>query len=291
MELFLALAVLAEPPRAETVGVAVALGLERAPTAEEFTAAFVLQLPPVASVYLGAEGMLGGEARARVAGFLSALGLTPPPEPDHLALLLALYARLAGLEGEAADDVRRERWRAARRALLWEHLASWLPAYVAKLEEVAASPFRAGGMIVLEALAEEARQLGGLPQLPLHLREAPPLVDPRVSSADEFLKTLLAPVRSGMILTRMDLARASGETGLAPRAGERRFTLRTLVGQDPELMLGWLGAEADAWAARHEKFAETFGEVGRWWASRAAACAALLAELRREAIDFRAGLQ
>jgi TorA maturation chaperone TorD len=291
MELFRALAVLAEAPRAETAGVASALGLGRTPTADEFTAAFVLELPPVASVYVGAEGMLGGEARSRVAGFLTALGLAPPPEPDHLALLLALYARLAELEGEAADDVRRARWRSARRALLWEHLLSWLPAYVAKLSELAAPPYRAWGATLLEALAAEARELGSLEQLPLHLREAPPVADPRASSADEFLRTLLAPVRSGVILTRTDLARAGGETGLAPRAGERRFVLRTLVGQDSEHVLGWLVAEAAAWAAAHGKHAGTFGEVARWWERRAEATAVLLDDLRREAIDFRAGLQ
>jgi sulfite exporter TauE/SafE len=36
--------------------------------------------------------MLGGAARERVAGFWRAVGLVPPPEPDHLAALLGLAA-------------------------------------------------------------------------------------------------------------------------------------------------------------------------------------------------------
>ena len=37
---------------------------------------------------------MGGLARERIAGFWNAVGLTPPPEPDHLAALLGLYASL-----------------------------------------------------------------------------------------------------------------------------------------------------------------------------------------------------
>lgn len=291
MELFRALAVLAEAPGAGTGRVAEALGMGRAPRTDEFAEAFVIQLPPVASIYVGSEGMLGGEARGRVAGFLTALGLTPPAEPDHLSLLLALYARLGEMEAEAADGPGRARWRAARRAFLWEHLASWLPAYLTKLGELAAPPYRVWARTLLETLAAEARELGALERLPLHLREAPAVSDPRASSADEFLQTLLAPARSGLILTRTDLARAGGETGLAPRAGERRFALQTLLGQDAPRVLGWLTDEAAAWAARHAAQAGDFGEVARWWERRATSTAALLGELRGEAVDFRAGFR
>ncbi|HEX8421973.1 MAG TPA: hypothetical protein VF634_01095, partial [Pyrinomonadaceae bacterium] len=61
MELFRALAVLAEPPVPESARVADALALGALPEASEYTEVFVFQLYPYASVYLGAEGMLGGE--------------------------------------------------------------------------------------------------------------------------------------------------------------------------------------------------------------------------------------
>src|SRR2546423_14590407 len=102
MELFRALAVLAEPPeRPEVARLAELLDLGEPPSASEYTEPFVFQLYPYPSVYLGAEGMLGGEARDRVAGFLSALGHTPPHEPDHLSTLLATYA---GLSASDEDD-------------------------------------------------------------------------------------------------------------------------------------------------------------------------------------------
>src|SRR5687767_13613903 len=100
MELFRTLAVLAESPdRPEVARLARLLELGDAPALRDYTETFIFQLPPFASVYLGAEGMLGGEARDRVAGFLAALGQTPPSEPDHLVILLATYAELAAPEG------------------------------------------------------------------------------------------------------------------------------------------------------------------------------------------------
>ena len=77
---------------------------------------------PYASVYLGAEGMLGGEARDRVAGFWRALGLVPPAEPDHLAALLGLYAALADAEEPRRTSRPAAAPAQARRALLHEHL-------------------------------------------------------------------------------------------------------------------------------------------------------------------------
>src|SRR5919206_4462992 len=115
MELFRALAVLVEPPdRPGAERVAEALGLGALPEASAYTDTFVFRLYPYASVYLGAEGMLGGEARDRVAGFLAALGQAVPPEPDHLALMLGAYASLAEAEEAERDARRREPLRGAR---------------------------------------------------------------------------------------------------------------------------------------------------------------------------------
>src|SRR5215210_4054397 len=94
MELFRALAMFAEPSVEGSARVAEALELGQPPAESEYTETFLFQLYPYASVYLGAEGMMGGEARDRVAGFWRALHLTPPAEPDHLSVMLALYAEL-----------------------------------------------------------------------------------------------------------------------------------------------------------------------------------------------------
>ncbi|HEX8148173.1 MAG TPA: molecular chaperone TorD family protein [Pyrinomonadaceae bacterium] len=290
MELFRALAVLVEPPdRRGAARVAAALGLGELPEASAYTDLFVFQLYPYASVYVGAEGMLGGEARDRVAGFLAALGHDVPAEPDHLALLLGAYAGLAEAEGAASGVRRRESLRRARRALLWEHLLSWLPVYLEKVGRVAPPFYRRWAETLRAALDAEVETVGTQEALPLHLREAPALADPRESAPEEFLKSLLAPARSGLVLVRDDLARAARELGTGVRAGERLFALRSLAGQDAAGTLSWLAREAEDWRALHQRRRDAHGAVAGWWAERAAATAKLLDELAAEATERRAG--
>jgi TorA maturation chaperone TorD len=282
MELLRALAVLAEPPRPETDRLAALLGLVRAPSPEDYARLFLFELYPFASVYLGAEGMLGGEARDRVAGFWRALGEDPPAEPDHLAVLLALYARLLELEATEPDAARRAAAGRARAALLWEHLLSWLPIYLDALSELASAPYDAWGRLLTETLEREARSVPAPPRLPLHLREAPALADPEGTDGDDFLTALLAPVRSGMVLTRADVARAARNLGLGLRAGERLYSLRAMAEQDPGPLFQWLEAEAVRWRARHERRIPTLGAVAGFWAERARRTeAALRAAARR----------
>lgn len=177
-ELFRALAALCEPPAPAHLRLGQALRIPGAALEHDHTDLFVFQLYPYASVYLGEEGMLGGEAGDRVAGFWRALGLTPPAEPDHLATLLALYAGM--IEQEEADDepARRALRAESRTALLWEHLLYWLPAYLDKLRQIAPS-FYVGWAA--------------------HLR--PTAVTPAApESGKELITWLLAPVGSGIVL-------------------------------------------------------------------------------------------
>jgi TorA maturation chaperone TorD len=269
MELFRALGVLAEPPSPEHEAVARALGLAGSASAVEYTELFQLNLYPYASVYLGDEAVLGGEARDRVGGFWRALGVVPPAEPDHLAPLLGLYAAVAeqALPGEV------------RRALLWEHLLSWLPAYLAKARQLAPPFYREWAELLDTALVAEAIELPAHGLLPLHLRAAAELADPREDGLDSFLASLLAAVRSGLLLVRADLVRAARQLGLGLRLGERRFVLRTLLAQDTPGTLGWLAGEAESWVDRHSRMPPVLAPVADFWAVRAERTAALLAEL------------
>ncbi len=239
----------------------------------------MLQLWPYASIYVGADGKLGGEAGDRVAGFWRALRLTPPVEPDHLAALLGLYAALTESEESEQDPARRRLRRRSRQALLWEHLLSWLPAYLAKLEEVASPFYCAWGELLREALIAEAWLLGPADQLALHLREAPALPDPQADGADPFLDGLLAPVRTGMVLVRDDLRRAARELGLGLRQGERTYVLKALLGQEPTAILKWLAGEAERWAHMHDSMPGELEPVRSFWSRRAQASQQLIASL------------
>lgn len=267
MELLRALAYLIERPTEGADQIWRHLGLSP-PRADDYTDLFVLQLPPYASIYLGAEGMLGGEARERIAGFFAAVGAALPSEPDHLATLLNLYVRLA--EADRASTAH------ARAALLHEHLLSWLRLYTRKVEDVASATYRAWARLLWESLVDESDALPPIHGVALHLREAPSLADPRLEGTDGFLSGLLAPVQSGMLIVRDDLKRAASELHLGLRAGERRYALSALFSQDAPATLGWLAAEARQWMAYHRD---------GFWYERASKTATLLDELCASVLD------
>lgn len=279
-----ALAVLSEPPEPQHAAVTASLGLPGPPTGEAYVELFALQAYPYASVYLGPEGMLGGEARDRIAGFWRALGLVPPPEPDHLAALLGLYAALVEAEAGEPEPARAALRRSARGALLWEHLLSWCPIWLDTVSAIASPTYRAWADLLGLTLVEEALELDPQERLPLALREAPGFPGPE-AGADDLIAAILAPVRSGFIVTRADLARCAHELGIGLRMGERAYILRALLEQAPDATLGWLADEAEAAAARYRSLPAPLDAVAAAWRERAERTAALL----RDAVDVGAG--
>lgn len=279
MELLRALAALAEPPRREHGAISRGAGLDGSPPVADHTGLFVLQLPPYASLYLNDPAMLGGEARDRMAGFWRALDLTPPPEPDHLTLLLACHAGLVEREGTAAA-ASATHWRRVRHAFFWEHLASWVFPYLSRLLELAPPFYRSWGTLLWEVLAAEVAVLGPPAALPAHLRAVPAAeTAPAGSSVDEIVAFLLTPVRSGLLLTRADLVRASREVQHSMRLADRRHALRGLLIGTPDRMLDWLQREAQRQAAWGRHAPAAAAPVTRFWMARAAASVQLVTRL------------
>ena len=280
MELFRALAALSEPPGSETIRLAEILDLGAVPGESEWSELFLFQLYPYASVYLGPEGQIGGEARDRIAGFWRALELEPPAEADHLAVMLAFYAELLGLESATESDDDRGRWRHVQRAFLNEHLLSWLPAYLVKLETLAAPFYDGWGRLLQRALAEEQTRLGATDVPPVHFARCGPPADPRRDGAGAFLDFLLAPLASGLIVLRSDLERAALDTGLAVRVADRRFGLESLLAQDARAVLGWLSEETTDWSRRLDRSVLGDCVAVASWSRRATATASLMQSIR-----------
>jgi hypothetical protein len=278
MELFRALGALLDGPCGENRLIGHLLELGPVPDEPTHNDLFLFQLYPYASAFLGADGHMGGEARDRVAGFWRALGTTPPDDPDHLRALLGGYAWLveaqqsgSGRTAQACHD--------ARHAFLWEHLLSWVLPFLEKLRQIA-PPFYREWADTLEALLfRESARLGPPTRRPLALREAKPVPDPRRTDGDSFFIALLSPVRSGLVLTRADLARAARNLGLGLRVGERAYILRSMMSQDPRATLDWLGREARDWARLHDRGGTTAPEVADFWTQRATATGRLLGDL------------
>jgi hypothetical protein len=274
MELFRALAALVEPPSAAHAPVAASLGLPAVPRADEYTDVLVFQVYPYSSVYLGPDGLLGGDARDRVAGFWRTLGAEPPGEPDHVAALLAGLAQLSDAERTAASPRQAAALRRARHVVFWDHVASWMPPFLSALGRTDHPFYATWARLAEAALAAEAEELGtpviALPVSP----PAPP------AGSDQLIGSLLAPARVGFTLTRDDLLRAGAEIGLGCRVGERRFVLRALLAQDASAVLTWLADEARRQAAA---LATSHLVTARPWRERAAASASWLAARAAEA--------
>lgn len=283
-ELLRALALLAEPPGPHHAAVAELICPGTPAEASEYADVFMFQLYPYASVYLGPEGMLGGDARARISGFWQAVGREPPVEPDHLASMIGLYVALAEeeAEGRAAESTLGHQ---ARRALLFEHLAPWVFFYLTRIKALGSDFFSRWAEVFDIVLRDELLGFGPPSDLPAHFRAGEALPDPRTEGGDAFLSGLLAPARSGMILTRADLARVAGQLGLGLRAGERRYALEHLMGQDPEGVLEAFAAEAESQRAGHEGRRPWLGASAAFLETQARTTAELLGALQHEAAE------
>jgi TorA maturation chaperone TorD len=278
VELVRALATLVEPPSADRRAVEDAIGLPASPSAEEHTELFVLQLPPYASIYLGEEGMIGGEARDRVAGFWRALRLLPPAEPDHLTALLGLYATVAEVAQAEAEPARRVLAERAGAALYWEHLASWLPVYLLRVGEVVGGPHRRWAALLGAVLAADAERWGPPDRIPVHLRDTDGLAEGDLER-DRIVRAVLTPVRSGLVLARADLERAARDLGLGLRLGERAFVLGALIDQDARATVRWLSLEAQRQARGHRHLAAPLQPLVGLWTERAETSARRLTRL------------
>ncbi len=130
-----------------------------------------------------------------------------------------------------------------------------------------------------EAILAERRTSSRSRNLPLHLREAPGMPDPRTDGGEAFLSGLLTPIRSGMIVTRGDLAGAARRLDLGLRMGERLYILKALFSQDAGKVLEWFVDTAEVWAGKHEQQGSDRGEIAAFWEGRARATASLAAAL------------
>jgi hypothetical protein len=262
------------PPRAVTD----AAGLDPVDP-EAHTWVFVLNCPPYASVYLGSEGMMGGEAADRAAGFWRALGLAPPAEADHLACLLGLLAALSEPAGPSLRAATAEAVTRFRRSLIDEHLRPWLAVFLPAVSDLGVPALAQWAELLRHTLDWHAGRAGGGTagageRLPLALRAGPPPA--RAGDLDELLDSVLAPARCGFVITRAALRAGAESAGAGPRVGERRFTLRSMLEQQPGPTLRWLAGEAARWAARHRR---QDAQVSDWWAGRAEHSARLLCAL------------
>ena len=278
VELYRALGSLIESPVPQHKRLAAALGLPDVPVASEHVRVVRMQRHPYASAYLGAEAMLGGEVRDRIAGFRRAVGLQQDAgaEADHLASLLSLLASLESWRLEEADAARQALFAQARNTLAWEYLVSWTGPYLASFASCGVVFYAEWAALLERALHELAKAADFPDRLPEALRTAPPFPNPGEAGAKELIAALLAPLRSGTIVLRDDLRRLAVETGLAARPADRRTVVRGFLEQDAKATLEWFANHAHRCAGRTQ--GRRPQRIGLWWHERAVRTATVLSD-------------
>lgn len=267
MHLFPSLGELIEAPGAEQTRIARMLGLPGAPTRQDYTNLFVVQLFPYASIYLSPQGFAGGAVRNRISEFWHQLGRTPPQEPDHAASLFKYYGSLhPAVHGES------------RPVIFWEAMASWLPIYLLRARELASTLYRAWSDVAFDVVEAEAGQLGAPAALPFLLASAP--MPPSISNPGAFIDALFAPVVSGVIICRVDLAQCAVANRLTLRMADRRHTLKLLLSENTPGVCSWLNDEIGRQAENLTRLPDALGIVREHWLQRALGFATAIQEFR-----------
>ena len=155
-----------------------------------------------------------------------------------------------------------------------------MPVYAQAASALPATFASAWARLLRRAVLGEAQALAPPSATPLHLRDVPELPD---SDSSSFLRALLAPARSGLLITRRDLSAAAASAGACRRAGSRAFTLRALIEQDREATFAWLAQRAAWWVARHEADTRSLAFIAQHWLGRAQASQRALAQLSQHA--------
>lgn len=254
-ELIRALAAFLYPPGPEHVRLAGILGLPEPPTAAEHSDTLLLQVHPYASVYLSIDGMKGGEVRDRTDGFWRAVGREPPVESDHLGALLGLLAALLedGDASEGQEGARERLTGHATGALRREFLDGWVGVFLDAVDRSTSTAFHRSWSHLLRQALLETETDGARPHHPV-VSDDPnraPVRSPEEHGLMVFIGDLLAPARSGIVVTRRELERVARGAGLAFRAGPRVSMLETLLRQAPGETLEWLERATSEWSALH----------------------------------------
>ena len=252
----------------------------------------VLEVPPMAGVFLHPEGLVGGETARSARAAMEAAGYSPDTrssEADHISASLGFLAWLCAAEADAWRDGRvdvAEALRAQARTFLDAHLLRWLPPFVVAVETVDDALYRAACAVLMELVTDHLGRPPAERDLPVPARAV--LREPR-AGVRQIADHLALPVQAGALLTPTwlsDTARGSGTaTGFGRRAqrlesllltaarrGEMDGTLRAMVQR--------VGGLADRLAAL---------PAGGAWSRRCRSSQALVEEmsaaLRAEGVD------
>ncbi|MCB9742839.1 MAG: molecular chaperone TorD family protein [Alphaproteobacteria bacterium] len=190
------------------------------------------QLFPFASVFLSADGQLGGPESGAARDMAALCGArVEDEEPDHLGVQLGVLRHLAGAEVDAWSDGREDevaRVQDLARHVMDRQLLRWLPALVVALQELEHPLYTPAGLLTLELVGSWRAELGEGPAL-WSLPEPPELLDDPKTGLKRIAQTLSVPALAGVFLTQGRLRRLGRALELPQGFGKRWQLLENLL--------------------------------------------------------------
>jgi hypothetical protein len=224
-------------------------------------------------VFLGMPARIGGPVADDLAGVYAQAGVRPSAEsPDSIVCELEFLA--------AVQD------REAERSFLDGHLLRWLPALVWALYRQESAFYAELGRLTLELALEHRKALGQPePGPPSSIGEdrSEALLSAPETGLEQIAEFLLAPVQSGLFLSRREISRLAQVEALPSGFGARVDRLRNLLRSAAEFDRFGAMTEAllDLIAAAERFYADPKLEGrGRAWLDRLASARRLAARLQ-----------
>jgi TorA maturation chaperone TorD len=198
---------------------------------------FGLNVFPFESVFLDAEGRMGGPSTQVVTDFYRISGFPNNrhgESPDHIGLELAFLAFLCAAEADAWEDERLLSARRLRRIqyrFLDEHLLRWLPGFLQAVRRQGFPFFSELTELAFELACEHYYDIGTEMVVrgePFRLHPLPDLLADHKTGFKEISSYLLTPAYSGLYLSRDEITRLAQAVALPRGFGDRGQMLHNL---------------------------------------------------------------
>jgi TorA maturation chaperone TorD len=251
---------------------------------------------PFESVFLDPSGRFGGDLTASVSQFYRQAGYEYAPavdSPDHLGSELAFLAFLCRQDENAGADALPAQTQLAKDAIrlfLDQHLMRWLPPLVVAIRQQGQPFYDALVAHMLTTLQTCIVDLNKLPDTKFNVPQPPPLLEEEGTSLADIADFLLAPVYSGVYLSRDFIGRLASRHSLPSGFGQRRPMLTGLIrsavnyGHLDEILAS-LQEMASAWESSYREMSSPPLSLtaAAMWADRAAETVIILSRIRSQA--------
>lgn len=255
---------------------------------------------PFEAIFLGIDGLLGGEITDSVTTFYQSLGFSAPIDEnaDHLSVELTLMAFLSGAESDAiADNVTHQiqRMRQLQRRFLDEHLLRWLPACVSAIQQQGKSDYQDVASQILALTIEHRTQLGDdlmMTESAFQLPDVPDLINDEKTSLRDIASYLLTPSYTGFFLSSDDIKRLGAQFRLPHGFGKRQQILTNLLRTASDYgafgdVIESLKQMAERWLAFYEGLDQLPDIIKNEWIARLKLSIEMLEKINQLAINIQ----